>query len=158
MRICRRSRSGLFITVFLVVLLVTSFSFSFGSDDFLERILKNSKKNYHIFLMGMKLRMPEIDKLEFADNGTFTLISDLWDVPVLGTYEKRAKRIKGSGETGMFYDEDWKEIMEISCSFKGFGIGLRSSFIIGSGVRQFAYPETSTSSSESIIFMGLAFR
>ena len=158
MLIRKKCSKRLFIAIAIILLSLSSFSFSFMPEDLHPAARRNSKVSYHVLLMGIKLRLPEIDNLVLADNGTFTLVSDSWDATVSGTYKKKAKLIEGSGRTGIFYDEDWNELMDISYAFKGYRAGLRGFFIIGSGSRKYEYTEDDSSASESIIFLGLSFR
>ncbi len=141
------------ITVFLFV----SFSLTFGSERTLSKILKTIEKDYYVILLGLTLGLPEVDKLELSDNGTFTLTSDLWDEPARGTYEKNIFLIKGEGITSIFYDQEWEELMKIKYSFTGFMLGLRGFFILGTGLREFTFLQDNSSSSEKIIFMGPGF-
>jgi hypothetical protein len=108
-----------------------------------------------MFLVGLTLHIPELCGIAFSDNGTFTLTSDLWDMPVIGSYEKNSFLITGKGNTSIFYDEDWEELMTIEYSFRAIVIGLREFFILGKGLREFTFQQDNGTKSENVIFIGL---
>jgi hypothetical protein len=111
-------------------------------------------KNYFLLLFGFKFLLPEVVNLDFNDNGTFALNSDLYDAPARGSYDKGLILIRGEGATGRFYDVDFQEEISIDYSLVGMPIGFQGFYIMGIGKRDFTFYSDGFSVSETFIFQG----
>jgi hypothetical protein len=141
----------------LIFSCIVSFSILFSSSSHAAGLNPDSyKAKYYVILFGFVFFLPEIVELDFSDNGTFSLSSDLWDEPAEGTYEKNSLLLKGEGTTGKFFDVDFEEEIEISYDFVGLPIGLRGVFMMGIGSRDLIF-EDGLEIPEPFIFEGFGF-
>ncbi len=111
-------------------------------------------KNYFLLLFGFKWRLPEVVNLDFNDNGTFALKSDLYDAPAQGSYNKGLILIKGEGGTGKFFDIDFQEEISIDYTLVGMPIGFQGFYIMGIGRRNFTFSSDGFTVNETFIFQG----
>lgn len=111
-------------------------------------------KDYFLILFGFKWLLSEVVTLNFNDNGTFSLSSDLYDMPAQGSYNKNILLVKGEGTTGKFYDVDFAEEIQIDYSLVGLPIGLTGFYMMGIGKRDFTFYSDGFSVTETIIFSG----
>lgn len=144
---------------FLILLFSSSHTASLTPDKYQTKAYIN--KEYFIILVNLNINiflMTEIVELNFSNDGTFSLKSDLFDEPAYGTYEKNFLLIKGEGETVRFIDETLGE-MEMSYDFVGLPIGFQSFFILGNGSRDFTFIEDNETEifTSQFIFMGPGF-
>jgi hypothetical protein len=65
--------------------------------------------------------------------------------------------VKGNGTTGIFFDPDFEEEIEIEYRFIGMPLGLRDVFILGIGSREFTFFEDDFKVPENFIFVGPGF-
>ena len=114
-------------------------------------------KNYFVLLFGFKFLLPEVVTLDFNDNGTFSLSSDLFVAPAKGTYNRGLLFIKGKGETGVFYDVDFEEQISIDYTLVAMPIGLRAFYLMGIGKREFTFISDGFKVIETFIFQGPGF-
>lgn len=99
-----KTKTTFIVSVFIIILFCF-FSFAFGAGSASINMFRTINKNYLVSLIGHVYRLPEWDVIEFNDNGTFILTSDMWDAPAIGTYEITTSTIKAEGTTGIYYDE-----------------------------------------------------
>jgi len=111
-------------------------------------------KNYFLLLFGFKFLLPEVVTLDFNDNGTFALKSDLYDAPAQGSYDKGLILIKGEGATGKFFDVDFQEEISIDYTLVGMPIGFQGFYIMGIGKRDFTFYSDGFNVTETFIFQG----
>jgi len=115
------------------------------------------EKNYFLLLFGFKFLLPEVVTLDFNDNGTFSLSSDLFDAPATGNYKKGLFLINGRGSTGMFYDVDFQEQISIDYTLTALSIGFRAFYLMGIGKREFTFFSDGFKVIETFIFQGPGF-
>ena len=152
-----KNKTAFSIIVSIIIILFLYLPSAHASDRTPLNTFSTINKEYYVVLFGFVFFLPEIVELDFSDNGTFSLTSDLWDEPANGTYDKNTFLIKGAGTTGIFYDLDFEEMIEIQYSFSGLPIGLRDFYVIGTGTRKFTFLKESKTVSENFIFTGPGF-
>jgi hypothetical protein len=129
-----------------------------ATDIFPQEIqVQQAERTYFLYLFGFVFFLPEIVELDFGEDGTFSLSSDLWVEPTQGTYEENIFIVKGNGTTGIFFDPDFEEEIEIEYRFIGMPLGLRDVFILGIGSREFTFFEDDFKVPENFIFVGPGF-
>ena len=133
--------------------LLISASRTHAFDSNYYNINRTINNEYYILLFGFVFFLPEIVELDLADNGTFSLSSDLFDEPAQGTYQNNILLLRGEGTTGTFFDVDFEEEVEISYNFTSLPIGLRGFFMLGVGSRKFVF-EDGVEVQEPFIFEG----
>jgi len=118
-------------------------------------------KEYFVLLVNLApaiFFMTELVELNFADNGTFHLKSDLFDQPALGTYQRDFLRVRAEGKTVRFIDETLGD-MEMSFFFSGLPLGFSGFFINGVGTRDFTFYEDNATRvfTSAFIYFGPGF-
>jgi hypothetical protein len=111
-------------------------------------------KEYYLILFGFKFLLSEIVNLNFSDNGTFSLSSDLYDMPAQGSYDRNIVLVKGQGTTGKFYDVDFAEEINIDYTLVGLPLGFRGFYMLGIGKRTFTFYSDGFNVTETFIFSG----
>lgn len=143
----------------LIVVVCAQPAAGFSRNRFKAQALFN--KEYFVLLINLSpaiFLMTEIVELNFADNGTFSLKSDLFDQPALGTYQRDFLRVRAEGKTVRFIDETLGD-MEMSFILSGLPLGFSGFFINGIGTRDFTFYEDNATTvfTSSFIYFGPGF-
>jgi len=129
-------------------------AYAAGAASGLYKAKGSTDRNYFLILFGFRFLLPEVVNLDFNDNGTFSLSSDLFDMPAEGSYNKNLLMVKGQGSTGKFYDIDFEEDIRIDYTIVGLPIGLQGFYLMGVGKRDFTFYADDFSITETFIFQG----
>ena len=127
----------LFIVAFVSVL--TLYSSVCASARAVPVAQTGIEKQYITVLLSLTLLIPEIAELDFSDNGTVSLVSDLWDATAVGTYNRRLFTLNAQLETQKFFDTDFDEEIQMSYDFTALPVGLRGFFMLGVGIRHITF-------------------
>ncbi len=155
-----RQKPFFFFTVIPLIVFFSCFSFAYGASLEDHKLSRAIARDYYVLLFTrivvpntqVAVIVTEIVEITFSDNGTFALTSDSWDEPAIGAYEKKPLLITAKGETGIFYDQDFEELMEIKYSFTG--LPFRGFFICGMGVRKLKFLKGENTLLQNFFFMG----
>ncbi len=148
------------ITIHLVVFFaMCSVAFAI-SGDLSGNKYNSLSEEYYVLLFtpvvikNVKSFTTEIVEIDFSDNNTFCLISDIWEQPACGSYDKKRGAVRSEGTTGLYYDEQF-ELMEIKYIFTNIPLsGIRKHFIFGIGERKFKFSKEDNNFSQRFFFMG----
>lgn len=112
------------------------------------------ERQYITVLVSLTLLIPEIAELNFSDNGTVFLVSDLWDASAQGTYDRRLFALNAQVETEKFFDAEFDEEIQMSYDFRALPVGLRGFFMLGVGIRHITFFSDDKVTTEYFIFWG----
>ena len=119
---------------------------------------KYINKKYLMLLFVFPYPWPEFVDLTLSDNGTFSLKSDFYDVPSLGTYNKNSFVVRGTGTSVKYFDLDYDEEVQVAYEFVGLPLGFRNFFMLGTGLRNIHFHSDNHTISENFVFEGPGFK